>query len=75
MKHIKIPVLCLALVLLLSALSPAAAALDDPQADNSYAVVLLAERDAGETVLYTRNENEVLAPASQGQRGRPDVPL
>lgn len=64
MKHIKIPVLCLALVLLLSALSPAAAALDDPQADNSYAVVLLAERDAGETVLYTRNENEVLAPAS-----------
>ena len=54
----------LAAALLLCLLSPAAAALDDPQADSSHAVVLLAEKGGSETVLYTKNADEILYPAS-----------
>ncbi len=51
-----------ALVFALAA--PGAAALDDPQADSSHAVVLLAEKGSSETVLYTKNAQEKLYPAS-----------
>jgi D-alanyl-D-alanine carboxypeptidase len=55
---------CTLAALLMCLLSPAAAALDEPQADSSHAIVLVAERGTNETVLYTRNENERMSPAS-----------
>ena len=64
MKHVRFLAALLAAVMLTSVCAVSAAALEDPQADNSYAVVLLAERDGGETVLFTRNEAERLPPAS-----------
>ena len=50
--------------LLLCLCAPAAAALDAPQADSSYAVVLLAEKGGSETVLFTKNPDEIVYPAS-----------
>ena len=64
MKKIKIPIILLALLLLSGVLAPSAAALDDPHADNSQAIVLVAEKGSNETVIYTRNPDEKLSPAS-----------
>ena len=64
MKKQRTVITILLTALLLCLLSPAAAALDDPQADSSHAVVLLAEKGGSETVLYTKNADEILYPAS-----------
>ena len=64
MKRIRFLPICLLAALLAGLCAPAASALDDPQADSSYAVVLAAERGDNETVLYTKNERERLMPAS-----------
>ncbi len=64
MKKQRTVITILLTALLLCLLSPAAAALDDPQADSSHAVVLLAEKGGSETVLYTKNPDEILYPAS-----------
>ena len=64
MKRLRILSIFLLSALLLTLFAPGAAALDEPQADSSYAVVLLAERGSSETVLYTKNAYERLYPAS-----------
>ena len=64
MKKQPLIITILLTALLLCLLAPAAAALDDPQADSSYAVVLLAEKGGSETVLYTKNPDDILYPAS-----------
>ena len=64
MKRIRYLTIWLLAALLMSLCAPAAAALDDPHPDSSQSVVLLAERGDNETVLYTKNENDVMAPAS-----------
>ena len=64
MKRFRFCAIFLLTALLMSLLAPAAAALSDPQADSSHAVVLVAERGDSETVLYTKNETERLMPAS-----------
>ncbi len=64
MKRIRFFTILLLAALLTGLLAPAAAALDDPQADSSQSVVLLAERGDNETILYTKNDKERLAPAS-----------
>ena len=64
MKRIRYLTIWLLAALLMSLCAPVAAALDDPHPDSSQSVVLLAERGDNETVLYTKNENDVMAPAS-----------
>ena len=64
MKRFRFCAIFLLTALLMSLFAPAAAALSDPQADSSHAVVLVAERGDSETVLYTKNETERLMPAS-----------
>ena len=64
MKRLQILAVCLLVTLLTGLAAPTAAALDDPQADSSHSVVLVAERGDNETVLYTKNEFERMAPAS-----------
>ena len=64
MNRIRTITILMLAALLMTLFAPGAAALDDPQADSSYAVVLLAERGSSETVLYTKNADERLYPAS-----------
>ena len=64
MKKQRTVITVLVAALLLCLLAPTAAALDDPQADSSYAVMLVAEKSGSETVLYTKNADEILYPAS-----------
>lgn len=64
MKIIKKLSIWLALAALICQLCPTALAVDDPPADSSHAVVLLAEKGSSETVLYTRNADEQMFPAS-----------
>ena len=64
MKRFRFCAIFLLTALLMSLFAPVAAALSDPQADSSHAVVLVAERGDSETVLYTKNETERLMPAS-----------
>ena len=64
MKHLRFFTICLMAALLSGLCAPAATALDDPQVDSSQSVVLLAERGDNETVLYTKNDKEAMAPAS-----------
>ena len=64
MNRIRTITISIIAALLFTLLAPGAAALDDPQADSSHAVVLLAERGGTETVLYTKNADERLYPAS-----------
>ena len=57
---------CILLILSIAAgfMAPAAMALDDPQADSTKAIVLVAEKGRDETVLYTKNAEERMYPAS-----------
>ena len=55
MKKFRIPSFILLIALVLSLAAPPARALDAPQADSSYAVVLLAENGSNESVIYTKN--------------------
>ena len=64
MKRFRIPSFILLIALLLSLAAPPAFALDEPQTDSSYAVVLLAENGSNESVIYPKNEHERLYPAS-----------
>ena len=64
MKKIRLLSTILLAALLTGLCMPAAMAVDEPQADSSHAIVLLAEKGSDETVLYTRNENEQMFPAS-----------
>ncbi len=64
MKKFRIPSFILLIALALSLAAPPARALDAPQADSSYAVVLLAENGSNESVIYTKNDHERLYPAS-----------
>ncbi len=64
MKRFRIPSFILLIALLLSLTAPPARALDDPQVDSSFAVVLLAENGSNESVIYTKNDHERLYPAS-----------
>ena len=64
MNRIRTITILMLTALLMTLFAPGAAALDDPQADSSHAVVLLAERGSSETVLYTKNADERLYPAS-----------
>ena len=58
-------ILCaLIAALTLGLAAPGALAVDDPGIDTTYAAVLLAENDDQETVLYTKNADERLYPAS-----------
>ena len=62
----KIRFICILLILAIAAgfAAPTAKALDDPQVDSSHAVVLVAEKGSDETVLYTKNPDERMYPAS-----------
>lgn len=62
MKKFRIFPLFLAILLLFTALSPAALALDDPPLDSAQAVVLL-DLDSGR-VLYSKNMDQQRSPAS-----------
>lgn len=64
MKKFRLAICVLLAALTLGLVTPAAFALDDPGIDTTYAAVLLAEDGNQETVLYTKNENERLYPAS-----------
>lgn len=64
MKKRRTVITILLTAMLLCLFAPAAAALDDPQADSSYAVMLVAEKGSSETVLYAKNADEPLYPAS-----------
>ena len=63
MKKRRTVITILLTAMLLCLFAPAAAALDDPQADSSYAVMLVAETGSSETVLYAKNADEPLYPA------------
>ena len=64
MKKIRFAICALIAALALGLVSPAAMAIDDPGIDTTYAAVLLAEDGDQETVLYTKNADERLYPAS-----------
>ena len=64
MKRLRFLTILLLPALLAGLCAPTASALDDPQADSSQSVVLLAVRGDSETVLYTKNAQDVMAPAS-----------
>ena len=63
MKKIRLTALFILLALAAALFAPAAAALDDPQVD-SYAAVLFAYDGTNEAVLFTRNEQDLVYPAS-----------
>ena len=63
MKKIKISAFLLVVVLLSALVMPSAQALDDPQID-CYSAVLLALDGSNETLLYQKNQNEKVYPAS-----------
>ena len=64
MKKIRFAICALIAALALGLVSPAAMAIDDPGIDTTHAAVLLAEDGDQETVLYTKNADERLYPAS-----------
>ena len=64
MKNIRFAICALIAALALGLVPPAAMAIDDPGIDTTYAAVLLAEDGDQETVLYTKNADERLYPAS-----------
>ena len=64
MKKIRFAICVLIAALALGLVPPAAMAIDDPGIDTTYAAVLLAEDGDQETVLYTKNADERLYPAS-----------
>ena len=64
MKKIRFAICALIAALALGLVPPAAMAIDDPGIDTTYAAVLLAEDGDQETVLYTKNADERLYPAS-----------
>lgn len=64
MKIIRLPVFLLLAALTLSLFAPTASAIADAPADNSHAVVLVAESGNNETVLFTKNADERVYPAS-----------
>ncbi len=64
MKKIRFAICALIAALALGLVPPAALAIDDPGIDTTYAAVLLAEDGDQETVLYTKNADERLYPAS-----------
>ena len=64
MKNIRFAICALIAALTLGLAAPGALAVDDPGIDTTYAAVLLAEDGDQETVLYTKNADERLYPAS-----------
>ena len=64
MKKLRFPSMIVLIALLLSLWAPTALAIPAAPADNSRAVVLLAENGSSETVLFTKNEKERVYPAS-----------
>ena len=65
MKKIRFIVCVLILALTAGMTAPGVLAVDDPQIDTTYAAVLLGVDDNGnQTVLYEKNENERVYPAS-----------
>ncbi len=65
MKKFRLPALVLALALLLGqGLSIPARAVSDPNIDSSYAAILLADNGTNETVLYEKNAQDKMYPAS-----------
>lgn len=64
MKKLRKLTVWVILAVLLGRMGPAALAVEDPPVESSYAAVLLAEKDGEETVLYTRNADERMYPAS-----------
>lgn len=63
MKKFRIPTVILTIALLASLLAPAARALDDPAVDCQACVLLSLDGDS-ETVLYQKNEQQKVYPAS-----------
>lgn len=63
MKKFRFPSLILIFALMLTLFAPSAAALDDPTVD-AYGAVLMAIDGDTETVLYAKNENDLVYPAS-----------
>lgn len=64
MKKIRLAICVLVAALALGIVSPSALAIDNPAIDTTYAAVLIAGDDGEETVLYTKNADERLYPAS-----------
>ena len=64
MRKMRFPSMILLAALLLSLAAPTALAIPAAPADNSHAVVLVAERGNSETVLFTKNAQERVYPAS-----------
>ena len=65
MKKIRFIICVLIIALTAGMAAPGVLAVDDPQIDTTYAAVLLGVDDNGnQTVLYTKNENERVYPAS-----------
>lgn len=63
MKKFRFSAILLILALIMTAMAPSAAALDDPDVE-SYAGVLMSIDGDTETVLYTKNEQDLVYPAS-----------
>ena len=64
MKKIRYICILLVLSVLIGFAAPHARALDDPGVDTTKAVILVAEKGSDETVLYTKNADERMYPAS-----------
>ena len=66
MKKFRFRFICILLVLsvFMGLATPCAKALDDPGVDSTKAVILVAERGSDETVIYTKNADERMFPAS-----------
>lgn len=63
MKKFRFPSFLLIFALLLAIAAPSAAALDDPSVD-AYGAVLMSIDGDSESVLYAKNENDLVYPAS-----------